>query len=166
MCGGTGHCHEKISASAPEPVRPQLQKPALATPATSTIAGTRRRNAIAPLTIKTGPGDDYLVKFANVRDSKNQTLIYVRGGQSYSTKLPLGRYHVRVAAGREWYGRNELFGANTRFFRLRAKGRELQVLEFRREGNKIIGMILSFQSVADGNMEQERISRSEFDKTD
>jgi hypothetical protein len=26
-------------------------------------------------------------------------LIYVRGGQSYSTKIPLGSYHIRCAAG-------------------------------------------------------------------
>jgi hypothetical protein len=164
VCDGTGFCGDRKGDAAAETPRTPAAKPALAVPPTSTIEKTRRRNAIAPFAIETSPGEDYLVKLANANDPKDQIMIYVRGGQTYSTKVPLGTYHMRAATGREWYGKQDLFGPDTRFFRLRTKGKtaDMQVFNFRRQGNKIIGMTLSFKGVVGGNMEQEKISRGDF----
>src|SRR5262249_50757200 len=108
-------------------------------------------------------GTNYLVKLVNIADEKDQIMIYVKGGESYSTKVPLGGYRIRAASGNTWYGRNDLFGPDTQFFRLRSKwGDEANVFKFTQQGNKILGMTLSFKKAVHGNMEEEKISRSEF----
>lgn len=133
---------------------------------TSTLQKSRRRNAIAPLKIETEGGANYLIKLVNVADAKDQILIYVKGGEAYSTKVPLGSYRVRGASGHSWYGRNDLFGPDTRFFRLKDKRGEAvdeaKAFHFRQKGNVIYGLTLSLKKAVEGNMEQETIRRDEF----
>jgi hypothetical protein len=108
---------------------------------------------------------NYLVKLANVGNPNDQLLMYVRGGETYSTKVPPGRYYMRVASGYTWYGKDDLFGPTTKFFRLRSRGRnstESHSLDFVRKGNQLLGHKISFKGAFDGNMEEERISRGEF----
>jgi len=85
-------------------------------PPTSTIGRSRRRNAIAPLAIETESGTNYLIKLVRVDDKKAFILIFVKGGEEYSTKIPLGTYNIREAAGLIWYGLKDLFGPSTHFF--------------------------------------------------
>jgi tetratricopeptide (TPR) repeat protein len=136
-------------------------------PPTGDIQRRRRRNAIAPFSVITESGQNYLIKLVNIDNARDQIWIYLKGGESYSTKVPVGTYNFRAATGNEWYGREDLFGPNTRFFRLRAKkGAAVdtqQKLEFRKERNRIFGMTISLKSVANGNMEQESMNRSDFD---
>jgi hypothetical protein len=156
---------KKISVLAETPTAPLARddKGALPSPPTSTIAKSRRKNAIAPLTIGSEAGTNYLVKLVNVADEKDQIMIFVKGGESYSTKVPLGSYRIRAASGSTWYGRNDLFGPETQFFRLRSKkDDESSVFKFTQQSNKILGMTISFKKVFQGNMEQEKISRIEF----
>jgi TPR repeat len=135
-------------------------------PPTGTIDKGRRRDRIAPLTIETEAGANYLIKFVNTGNDKDQIMIFVKGGETYSTKMPLGGYRIRAATGQTWYGRNDLFGPDTQFFRLQGKKGsavdESPIFQFRKEGNTIHGMKLSLKRVIGGNMEQEKISRSEF----
>ena len=51
-------------------------------------------------------------------DAKDQIMIYIRGGDPFTTKVPLGSYYVRAASGNTWYGEDDLFGPNTAFFKL------------------------------------------------
>jgi hypothetical protein len=142
------------------------QKSAVASPPTGTLARSRGRNAIAPFSIESEAGTNYLIKLVNVANDKDQILIYVKGGETYSTKVPLGSYRIRAASGQTWYGREDLFGPETQFFRLRSKKgsslEEAPVFRFTQQGNKITGTKLSFKKVFDGNMDQEKISRNEF----
>ncbi|QOZ50524.1 hypothetical protein XH90_03490 [Bradyrhizobium sp. CCBAU 53338] len=136
-------------------------------PPTGDLVPRRSRYAIAPFTIKTKDGANYLAKLVNVSNANDQIWIFVRGGQSYETKVPLGTYSIRLAAGSEWYGRNDLFGADTRFFLLRDKGATGQektlTLRFRKEGNRILGTSISLEGSANGNLEQQSMTRTEFD---
>lgn len=74
---------------------------------------------------------------------------------------------LRVASGNTWCGREELFGPNTHFFRLRTKRgsgvSETPTMEFKKERNRIVGHTLNFEGSTDGNMEQESMTRSGFD---
>lgn len=92
--------------------------------------------AIAPLTIEGETGTNYLIKLVRV-DGKNPILIFVRGGESYSTKVPLGTYNIQVAAGSTWYGRKDLFGPSTRFFRSPPGDGNDENFFFGRQGNII-----------------------------
>ncbi|MGY3485441.1 hypothetical protein ACVW1C_003324 [Bradyrhizobium sp. USDA 4011] len=136
-------------------------------PATGDMQPRRRRNAIAPFTMLTESGQNYLIKLINADNAGDQIWIFVRGGESYSTKVPVGSYYFRAASGNEWYGREDLFGPSTHFFRLRPKngasGDAQQTLQFRKERNRIFGMTISLKGVANGNIEQEAMTRLEFD---
>lgn len=144
-----------------------VQGKAVVVPRTGDLQPRRRGNAIAPFSIQTKTGSNYLVKLVNVASSKDQIWIFVRGGEPYSTKVPVGNYVPRVASGNIWYGREQLFGPDTHFFRLRSKksgGADgSPVLEFKKERNRIVGKSLNFEGSIDGNMEQEAMTRSEFD---
>jgi hypothetical protein len=131
-------------------------------PPTSTIARGRRRNAIAPLAIETESGTNYLIKLVKAGNKKDFILIFVKGGETYSTKVPLGTYNIREAAGLSWYGLKDFFGPSTQFFRMRNKNGRQANFSFNRQGNMYHGMKISLKKVAEGNMEEEAISRDEF----
>lgn len=140
----------------------------LPTPKTGDLEPRRRANAIAPFNVVTEVGSNYLIKLVRANNAKDQIWIFIKGGEPYSTKVPIGNYRLRVASGDTWYGRQELFGPRTRLFRLRNKNGtaldETQLLQFRKERNQIVGMTLNFKGSHDGNLEQEAMSRAEFDE--
>jgi hypothetical protein len=135
-------------------------------PPTSVIEKGRRRKGIAPFKIETEAGADYLLKLVSTTDENDNIIIFVRGGEIYSSKMPLGTYKIRGATGSTWYSKEAFFGPTTRFFRLQdknGKGPEASTtIRFWQERNKIFGMTLILKNVVGGNMAQEPISRSEF----
>lgn len=158
------------SATRAEPSHPDTRSTNQTEPLdnrpTTVLQQTRRRNAIAPLSIKTEAGLNYLIKLVSVADAKDQIIIYVKGGDTYSTKVPLGDYNVRGASGYNWYGKQDYFGPNTKFFRLQNRKGDLAgkpvVARFSRRGNMIEGLTILLQTVLDGNMSQESISKDDF----
>jgi hypothetical protein len=135
-------------------------------PPTGVVERSRKKNAIATLELETPAGSDYLVKIVNVVDSQDQIVIYIRGGETYSTKVPLGRYYARAAIGKTWYGKKELFGPDTIFFRFieasPTAAECLKVFQFNVQGRQITGIRIVFQESLLGNMQQESISRDDF----
>jgi hypothetical protein len=135
-------------------------------PATSVMEKGHRKNRIAPLKIETEAGADYLLKLVSTADATDTITIFVRGGETFSTKVPLGTYSIRGATGRTWYNKQALFGPETRFFRLQnkdGKGVDGRLIgRFWRERNRIFGMTLTFKNVIDGNMTQESIGKGDF----
>jgi hypothetical protein len=157
------------SATAPQP-GPSVGsatdlKPA-PSPPTSVIEKGRRRKGIAPFKIETEAGADYLLKLVSTTDENDNIIIFVRGGEIYSSKMPLGTYKIRGATGSTWYSKEAFFGPETRFFRLQdknGKGPEASTtIRFWQERNKLFGMTLILKNVVGGNMAQEPISRNEF----
>jgi hypothetical protein len=135
-------------------------------PATSVIERGHRGNRIAPLKIETEAGSDYLLKLVNTSDETDTITIFVRGGENFSTKVPLGGYSIRGATGKTWYNKQALFGPDTRFFRLQnkdGKGADRKLIaRFWRERNRIFGMTLTLKNTIDGNMTQEAIGKGDF----
>src|SRR5204863_9360044 len=84
-------------------------------PPTGDTQKRARKNGIAPFRIETEGGASYLIKLVSVANAKDQIVIFVRGGETYATKVPLGRYHLRAATGETWYGREDLFGPRTQY---------------------------------------------------
>jgi hypothetical protein len=152
------------------PPPPDLGRVPASIPSTGELQRRQRKTAIAPLKIITEAGTNYLVRLVSTRSAKDHVVIYVKGGETYSTKVPLGSYTFRAASGDIWYGREHLFGSNTVFFRLRGKKGETQqdthILRFTRSGNSINGLTISMQKTISGNLEQEHISRAEFNSQD
>jgi hypothetical protein len=122
----------------------------------------RNRRAIAPL--ETEAGTNYLLKFINAANSGDHKLIFVRGGERYETKMSLGSYYIRAASGSIWYGKKDLFGPSTSFFRFNNLDGTQQLVVFSQQGNTLRGQTIIMKTVAQGNMQQEPISRNEFEK--
>jgi hypothetical protein len=161
------------AATAPSAAAAQRPEPSNATdlqrtplPTTSVIEKGQRRNRIAPLKIETEAGADYLLKLVSTADKADTIMIFVRGGETFSTKVPLGAYHVRGATGKTWYNKQAFFGPETHFFSLQnkdGKGADARlVARFWREKNRIFGMTLMFKNAIDGNMTQESIGKGDF----
>jgi tetratricopeptide (TPR) repeat protein len=142
-----------------------------AVPPTGDLVSRRRRGGIAPFKVATQRGSNYLLKLVSVENTKDQIWIFVRGGETYSTTVPLGIYTLRIASGDTWFGRDDLFGPNTRFFRLRAKqggaDASIERLQFTatrtKIGTRFIGVTIDLQGSVVGNLEQEAMTRKEFD---
>ena len=152
-----------VAPSAASPSAPGLTEERA--PSTGPIERSLRKNAIAQFRIETEVGANYLIKLVSVANAKDQIWIFVRGGETYATKVPLGRYQLRAATGATWYGRKDLFGPSTGFFRMKAKGAgsDANILNFYSQGRTIYGMTISLKKVVDGNMEQEAMTRGDFD---
>lgn len=57
----------------------------------------------APFKIETTEGADYLVKLSRLFSSDYAT-IFVKGGTTVTTGVPLGDYELRFVFGTNWYG--------------------------------------------------------------
>jgi hypothetical protein len=173
---GGGRCtipHADPSAPTNPPraqqVLPTPQSPPLPAPNTGVIqGGFHKRKLHAPFIIETQSATDYLIKLVKTTDPKNRIMIYVRGGETYRDSVPLGSYRIRAASGTTWYGKDHLFGPNTQFFRFQQKGSTgpdgAVVLNFKQQRNQLLGVTLSLRNVVDGNMQQQTISRQEFEE--
>lgn len=66
--------------------------------------------------IKTNAGSHYWVKIVNSYNEKDELAsFFIRGGETLDVNLPIGSYVVKYAYGDTWYGRDYLFGEDTRY---------------------------------------------------
>lgn len=87
-----------------------LQKlPAL--PPTGAI--TSANIGVAPLSISVDSNTHYLIKIIDTRTNWDIGQWFIRAGESIDIKVPLGSYKIKYAAGKMWYGLNDLFGNDT-----------------------------------------------------
>ena len=68
---------------------------------------------VAPFTIKTTKPYSYYVRLFNQDAEEIMAEIFVVGGETFTGKLPLGRYLLRYASGATWYGAEARFGHDT-----------------------------------------------------
>ncbi len=114
------------------------------------------RKAIAKFQIKTTAGSDYFIKIVNQSTDEEELVVYINGGKSFLTEIPLGNYSMRYATGTTWYGENLLFGPQTTF----AKANKNFI--FKREGNQILGYTIELIPQVGGNLRTSKITRSQF----
>jgi hypothetical protein len=124
--------------------------------------------AIAGLRIETPSSADYVLKFVNIRDGKEQMLIYVRRASTFETKIPLGTYKINGAYGETWYGEKHLFGPErTSFIQLVQKDGKSDQFIFYRSGNRTKGYVIHGYDIhlteqMNGNLETHKIREEEF----
>ena len=66
----------------------------------------------APLTIS-APGDDkrdFVVQLNDAGSDRIVAIIPVRSGEAAQLQVPLGRYKIKIASGKNWQGPEKLFG--------------------------------------------------------
>lgn len=68
---------------------------------------------VAPLRISVDSDTHYLIKIIDTRTNWDIGQWFIRAGESIDIKVPLGSYKIKYAAGKMWYGLNDLFGNDT-----------------------------------------------------
>ncbi len=111
---------------------------------------------IAPFTIKTSGSDSYFVKLKDVYTNETIMDIFVRGGNTVETNVPLGAYRIEYATGEKWYGYQHLFGEKTGY------SKTDQSLNFRQDYNGVSGFTISLYKVANGNLQTSYLNPSNF----
>jgi hypothetical protein len=116
-----------------------------------------KSECIAPLGIITKSNDtSFFVKLNDWNTKQTAMEIFIRAGQTVNTKIPLGSYEIKYAAGKTWYGKQYYFGAETSYKKADEK------FDFFKNENSIRGYTLELYQTANGNLRSQQISSSEF----
>ncbi|MEI7995037.1 MAG: hypothetical protein WCH01_09065 [Methylococcaceae bacterium] len=112
---------------------------------------------IAPLQIVTsGEKAHYFVKLFSADSNKTVQTVFVRSGETVTTKVPLGSYGIKYAAGQNWNGDQQLFGEETQFFEAEKR------FDFIREGNEIQGFRIELILQPGGNLSTRQIPKADW----
>lgn len=130
--------------------------PADRRPETGRVIDRPGQNTIAPLRVTVAAGDDYFIKVVRPDDQRTVISFYVRGGESWETEVPTGRYEIRYAAGQGWYGSPCLFGEDT------VTAKADQLLSFTRQGQYVEGHSIRLILQRGGNLGRVELPVSAF----
>lgn len=122
------------------------------------VGGFNGDELYAPLEIKP-PYDDllYLVKFKSIWNPDIEYQIFVKGGRSpIEVNILCGTYSLSYATGSTWYGKNDLFGHETRYYK------SDESFRFYHDGRDVCGQSITLYTVPNGNLSVEEISSDEF----
>jgi hypothetical protein len=111
----------------------------------------------APLKIVTAPASpNYYAKLVDWTSNTPVALFFIRSGEVLSIRVPLGDYALRFASGEIWYGEQFRFGPDTAYQKADAH------IQFRREGDKVVGHRLELIKQIGGNLRQVAIRPVDF----
>jgi hypothetical protein len=114
------------------------------------------KERIAPLEIRTSSGSDYFIKLCDLADNQEELAMYVEGGRTFTTDVPLGTYKLRYAAGNVWYGEHYRFGPDTVYYEADKH------FTFYRQGNSVNGYTIELILQVDGNLRTRRLDPAQF----
>lgn len=141
------------------PVKP-YQKIEFSAPPVHISTGIIRKPAsskgIAPLKIKVALGNNFFIKVVDLRTDNEVQVMYIKGGKSITTKVPLGTYVIKYAVGKIWYGEQLRFGPKTQY--LKADKNFI----FDQQGNKIRGYTVELIVQLHGNLKTSPLDPSNF----
>jgi hypothetical protein len=110
----------------------------------------------APFAVEAASGSNYYVKL-RYADSKVAILAaFIKGGETYTTKAPLGRFEFVYATGDRWLGEKKLFGPETGIYKTD------KILVFKIDGNRIMGKKISLIKRPNGNLISLTLSKGSF----
>lgn len=113
--------------------------------------------AVAPLTISTRHGTGhYFVKIVDWATGAPVMTVFVRSGDLVNTKVPLGSYKIKYAAGSQWYGETYLFGPDTSYSMADKR------FDFKEIGNQVSGFTVELFLQPHGNLRTKRIGPKDF----
>lgn len=125
-----------------------------------TIDGQRLPDNRAPLKISVpNQGEHYYIKVVDRSNRSRTEYLFIRSGDSFEIRVPLGSYEIVYAVGKTWRGElgpNGYFGHETEFFRCE------DTFTFRRDGDQLVGYEIELMRQLNGNLETEKIDPGEF----
>jgi hypothetical protein len=114
------------------------------------------RNQFPALKINNSPDGHTWLKLVKVSDGTEVMSLFIRAGQSAEVAVPFGSFKARIASGQTWYGESIRFGPNTSYATLDA------VLDFKLEGNQLVGHELTLSKIKNGNLKQVPLTANDF----
>jgi hypothetical protein len=112
---------------------------------------------IAPLRIVTPTGDiNYFVKIVDADTNSSVLTAYIRAGETLDMDLPIGRFRLRYAMGRDWYGSELLFGSDTSYAEADT------TLDFHYTDEGVRGYTIELIRQEGGNLETKYLSGADF----
>lgn len=115
------------------------------------------RKGVAPIKIKTKNKDVYyFIKIVDAYSDKLIKEIFVHGGESMNTLLPLGNYKIKYAIGEIWYGKEFLFGPKTSY------NLADDIFNFYETNDGYMGYTIELFLQVNGNLETKKISKEDF----
>lgn len=136
--------------------KPTPNYPEVAMPLNGAIQTHTKRERVAPLEIQTSDGSNYLVKLVSVDLQQPVMTIFVRGGNSVSTQVPLGTYEIKYASGKKWYGYKHIFGPDTSY------NKADEIFNFFSTRTTVKGYTITLYPVPGGNLRTIGINPSQF----
>lgn len=82
----------------------------------------RRLDTAAAISFEADTSSNYAVRLVDLETAREEMLIFIAAGESFEAVLRPGNYRVTAALGSQWINDDELFGPETAFFRLDARG--------------------------------------------
>jgi hypothetical protein len=147
----------EIDSNISEEINETYIQPISATlPNNGEIKSFTNQDRIAQFEIESSNEENYLIKIKDYYSHKKIMTIFVRGGESIKTKVPLGEYEITYASGKIWYGYENLFGSETHYSKADEK------FSFEKIDNKISGYTITLYPVIDGTLATEDINKSQF----
>ena len=135
--------------------KPQPAFSAPAVPIRTGLVHSPASPGLAPLMVRTQNGANYYVKVS--RPSGGDVLsMYIHGGASFETHVPLGTYEIKYASGRVWYGTRHLFGPDT------AYSKADRMFRFTLESDGYSGYEIQLYRVLNGNLSTTKIPAKDF----
>lgn len=95
-----------------------LALPARAAPDHGLIENRTGLPLTLPLQVKTDPGRDAYLVMRDAETTEIAVTAYIEGGRFFRLLMPPGTYTLHAAFGREWQGREDLFGPETELYTL------------------------------------------------
>lgn len=71
---------------------------------------------VSPLEVVTEDDNAYVIKLFNARDDSLELSFFIRPGSTAEVNVPIGNYIIKYATGQKWYGIDNLFGTETRYY--------------------------------------------------
>ena len=137
----------------------QALNKAIAEPKNGQVFTGKAKGGYCTLTIKAGDAPVF-VKVVSDKDPKTLLTMYVQTNKSATVHVKNGKYSLRYACGDKWFGPNDLFGEDTRYYSADT------TLDFTtsRSGGYIYYQTytITLYSVPGGNMSTERIDSDDF----
>ena len=116
-----------------------------------------RQPALAPLSIKTPPGGNFVFRVVKAGTKKYVMSIYMAGGETRRFKVPLGNYSIYAAQGQTWCGHDVAFGSSsTRYTQLDA------TFAFSRDADGYNGHRIELIPQLSGNLDSTEVSATAF----
>lgn len=146
--------------------RPLYVPPAAPQPSLVPVAirnGVIRQKAYGqvPLKVVADYGTNYALKLVSVYNNAEVSLFYVASGATVQVNVPPGQYYVRGASGSQWYGERNLFGPDTRYFRMTQRNEPTEeASRFTFQNGRMY--TLTLQGVSGGNINSPSISAADF----